>query len=670
MKKLAAIAALLISSAAAAQTQTVWNPGTGYFTFDGGNTGSSAPGVLYPYMTPSGPIGPGPAYPYTSNASPLTTAAGPMFSMTQVGDYDSLIPSTVANRLWWQTGGPNNCSAIPLFAQATDGGAYATNGTSPYGNGQFISAVEMNPNGSGSQFVFWTGATAPPGTTSWTLTAYIQKGYAGTNGVIPMGFVDQACVGSHSVVTDVTPTTTMTPYSATDTPVSGTVYNAIVAINGFSGATLTGDPVVGNIQLKPTGATGVFAGDFWRIGADPKLLWYNYLDSTAFFTSGNTIKQSPGTAMVIDTDATQMSLEIHDTDPGGGLPIGVWVNGQPYLTIISAPTNNPEYHNFTLPSGMKKVEIGNGRNNFNTLTFGGYGQVLIRAVYVPANSTTWVETEPFQKQRIIVYSDSMAWGDTSFNEPHVSLVGFLRRMFPGSVYSEVIGGRQLYLDVTNETTVPYLPNIQTMADYWAKIDPTVIWLAQMYNDWADNNLTAAQFGVLYGTFMDALHARMPSAKIFVQTLTITTHEAATNGNAETLPNFRTQETNVCNARPWCTLVVGTSAPFHTTAQLFSDGIHPNPTGMQTWANAIVTTVDAQGLSSSAPLSWTPRGAQCTPAAGVCTVTDPTILSTSQISVTPTSLPTSPCFVTVSAGTSFTITCAGVGANPIDWIRMN
>ncbi len=662
----------LVLAMLASQAQVVWNPGTGLYAWDGGAPLQSTQGVLYPYMTPAGPLAPGPAFANIANANPLTIYSAPMYSMAQVGDFDSLVPSTVANRKWWQTGGPSNCAFIPLFAQTTDGGAYVLNGTSPYGNGQFISAVEMNPGGFVGERVFWTGISAPQGTTFWTLTANIQKGYAGTNGVVPIGFIDNGCVGSYSVFTDVTPTPAMAAYSVTTAPSQGVVYVAAIAINGFSGGTPTGDPVIGNVQLKPAGATGVFAGDFWRIGADPKLLWYNYLDSPAYQASGNTIFQSPGTAMVVDTDATQMNLEIHDTNLSGGNEIGVWVNGQPYLTITSAASNFPEYHNFTLPSGMKKVEVGNGRNNFTAQTFGTYGQVEIRAIYVPASSTTWVEPEPVAKERIIVYSDSMAWSDSTFNEPQISLVGVLRRIFPGSVYSEVIGGRQLYLDVTNETSAPYWPNIQTMVDYWAKIGPTHIWLAQMYNDWADNNWLAANFGIAYGQFMDALHARMPEAKIFMQTLTITNHEAATNTNGETLPNFRTAETNACNARPWCTLVVGTSSPpFQTLSDLLSDGIHPTPEGMQTWANAIVTTVDSPGASGAAPLSWTPRGGQCTLSTGACTVADTSILSTSEIVVTPVGAgATVPCYVTVTAGTSFTITCTGAGSDVANWIRMN
>jgi len=617
------------------------------------------------------------AYQYISTVTPQSTYAPPLYSIAQVGDYNSLVPSSISNKLWHQINGPSNCAiSAPFHANTIDGGTFGAQ-IPPIPGSPFITAVDSNPQaetGAGVQVLAWLGVTPPPGTTTWTLSSYMMAGNANTS-TVDLGFIDVGCTGSYNSRNIFTPATFasgMTLETQTATPTFGTTYVAHIAAFGTGGGVL--DPIVGNIALTPNGITdgGVFSGNFWRVGAEPRLLWYNNRDSTANVYTGSAVKQSLGTEMVIDTDATSMAVELFDSC-ATSYDIGVWVDGQFLYDYAAVSPGTAEFTpTIKLPGGMKKVEIGNSLAVFSAVAFDGYCQDMLKAVYVPANTTTWVEPEPIAKQRLIVYSDSAAYGDYSvtFNIVNASLIGTLRKTFSGNVYSEVAGGRALYIDVTNETSAPYYPNIQTMVDRWAMYSPTAIWLEPMYNDWANTYWTAAQFGVAYGVFLDAIHARLPQTKIFLQSMTITGHEASTNGNAETIVNFRTQGSNVCAARPWCTFIDGTT--ILTTTDLVIDGIHPSPVGQEKWANFIVGTLAAAAPSTASPLDWGPRGGQCTLAAGVCTVTDPGVLSTSSIVAMPVGAgATLPCYISaLTAGTSFTITCTGAGTDVVNWVKTN
>jgi lysophospholipase L1-like esterase len=138
-----------------------------------------------------------------------------------------------------------------------------------------------------------------------------------------------------------------------------------------------------------------------------------------------------------------------------------------------------------------------------------------------------------------------------------------------------------YNALNDDTNTPALETaaIARLATY----NPSIIWLAVGTNDYGLNKWNAVAFGTAYASFLDQLHAAIPSAKIVAQTPIVRVKETA-NTFGNTTGDYRAQITAACSTRPWVTLVNGLS--ILSTSDLDSTGVHPSTAGHAKYAEYV------------------------------------------------------------------------------------
>jgi lysophospholipase L1-like esterase len=259
--------------------------------------------------------------------------------------------------------------------------------------------------------------------------------------------------------------------------------------------------------------------------------------------------------------------------------IGVWVNGMAYQEI-NGTSSNLQQTSVTLPTGSKLVEILSGPQTSGT----GYppAGAYVRAVYVPKNSRTSLASMQQGPRRLLIYSDSIATGQSGAAPTMQAWPLVVRQQFPGSVMLDAWGSRSLYQDYNASGA------LATLVARFARANPTDIWITIGTNDYGLNLWTAANFGTQYAALVDLIHATMPNVKIWCQTPISRGTETA-NGLGSTLPDYRSQiSTAVSSRTAYCTLVDGTSTI--AASDLSGDGIHPNSVGQIRYGRSVLTTL--------------------------------------------------------------------------------
>jgi lysophospholipase L1-like esterase len=179
------------------------------------------------------------------------------------------------------------------------------------------------------------------------------------------------------------------------------------------------------------------------------------------------------------------------------------------------------------------------------------------AIVTPSNPAT----------RVYIYGDSITQGGSTVNGGLGAWPYQLRPFIP--VLLDGWSGRHLNDDAVDAAArTAFVARITPAA-------PSIIWLAIGYNDYADSTWTAANFGAAYADVLDKLHAALPSAVIYAQTM-IDASSDGINGVGSTLADYRTAiATEQSTRSAWCNLVDGTA--IMSTAELV-DGVHPNAAG--------------------------------------------------------------------------------------------
>lgn len=569
-----------------------WFPGSGCITLAGGAQlcGDNKAGAILTNGSDGGvsPI---------SAAQYIYGPANAPLSVAQVGDFDSLVAKSVADR------------EFQIVCSSAGGAGLGTLGSgAPSTGSQFNDAIDANPRNISSSGIYAARAGLPPGVTSIVWNVNLQAG-AGQTGNTLIGFMNASFGGdgcnAPTTYSLITPTSTMTNYtqSIAVTP-PGLVFPGIVFNQSVWNTSATGGhPIIGTVQAKPVGGSGIFAADFFRIGAAANTLWYNARDENFYYDYE--FRESPGAEMVLDTDATSMAVETEDDDtgtPSAQMSVVVLVNGRAYRTITAGGSGGAYYSQFfnvTLPPGMKRVEIVSGAagdtqagflNNNNRR--GHY----LQAAYLPAAATSYVVPPPASTGRtLVIYGDSIGMGFYATYPLEQGWFQHLRHWFAGAVDLEDWSGRSVYFDL--EANSPsdagvdyYIPSLQSIVNHIAAVHPTDIWCQLGVNDYLNANWTAVNFGTAYAATLDALHARLPSAQIYVQTLTNTQEESTANAQGDLPSAFRTQQTNACNARSWCILVDGTTM-FPSSCLI--DGVHPAGDCEIGYARAVLSILEAQ-----------------------------------------------------------------------------
>ena len=141
----------------------------------------------------------------------------------------------------------------------------------------------------------------------------------------------------------------------------------------------------------------MFDAGFFRLDMNPATLWYN--------TRLDFDDQSPGSELVVDTDATQMQVELRNTlvSVVQGSTIPIYIDGR-LLTpdagglLTPAQTNGaPEFQTVTLPSGMKRVRVEGGayyQTNYLAGPDVGRTGTIVQALEFPIASTTYLPPPP------------------------------------------------------------------------------------------------------------------------------------------------------------------------------------------------------------------------------------------------------------------------------------
>lgn len=541
------------------------------------------------------------SYGYFSNADSRTNLAGPVYSIAQVGDFDSLVPSYLGDRAF-----QNICSSNTVNYQIGTG--------SPQSGSLFDWGIDENPTGISAQILIQAARfSLPLGSTGATVTAYMEKGAVDT-GTTALGFTNGAC-NTNLNTQGFTLTSSMAPYSFSKTGLSQfTDYYAGWFGNGSGfGASATSDPIMGPIQVKPTGSfvgpdAGVFSGDFWRIGAGAKTLWGNVRD---IYKQDGTYWPSPASYFVVETDATQMEIEVENTTTTSPAISGaIYVNGLPFEYFQPTQNGQPEFIQVSLPSGDKELQVFGSSQTQTGTTFDSRDGTLLDALYFPAMANTKIRMPP-PLRSLVFYGDSVCQG-TSFPVPvQGGYVAILRTWFNGTVTQDCEGSRSLGEDLNDGSGGVSQANLAALVNNLTAARPTDIWLEMGINDYQGSGgtnqwTTTAQFAAAYSALMDSLHQRAPEANIYMQTMTLTSVEA-TSVNGFTPPNYRTQETNICNARPWCILVDGTTLLSSSEV----NGVHPLAGSHSKLARGIIAKLNATGAAIS-PIAWSsqfPAGIQ-------------------------------------------------------------
>ena len=511
-------------------------------------------------------------------------------SVENVGDFDSLVPTNLNDQFWQQI-----CNSTNPATGQTAAGPLSPG--SPWNN-----AWATNPRDQTTTGDWAARFTAPPGTTSVTFTAWMTDG--GATGSAVMGFVQGGgpstppTCGAPSTSLVVYPTNTQTQDSVSISPSLTTLNLAEIAINNAAwGTTGTAAPIIGTVQVKPVGATGLFASDFWRVAATPSNLWFN--DRNEKFYYDYAFMSSPGAELVLDTDSPTIVVETENNQAGYTAncnPI-VYVDGRYYTYVAmanGAPADYGQFITIALPPGMKRVEVETGQSvgGVQFTSVQNRNGSYVQAVYLPAASTSYLIPPAAPSGRVVEYGDSILSGQGTTVQPAAlaqAPLEYLRRWFPGTIYEESWGGRSLFADIGDGGFGLSQPNMYAVIGQLEAAHPTDIWVQIGANDYF-SGLGSAGYGGLLANFLDAAHTAIPAAQIWVQSLTITTVEANANDAGSLPAAYRTTQLATCAARPWCTPVDGTTM---FPASYVSDTVHPYPDGYSLYGRGILAKMESQ-----------------------------------------------------------------------------
>lgn len=121
-----------------------------------------------------------------------------------------------------------------------------------------------------------------------------------------------------------------------------------------------------------------------------------------------------------------------------------------------------------------------------------------------------------------------------------------------------------------------------------------IWIQLGTNDYGFTIISAATFQTLYASFVDKIHALVPSAIIICQSpiQRIAPSSEGANSFGNTLGNYRTAISNVVTARPsFCTYVEGAAGAIVPNGQIYVDGLHITAAGAASYKAFIKSTLN-------------------------------------------------------------------------------
>ena len=305
-------------------------------------------------------------------------------------------------------------------------------------------------------------------------------------------------------------------------------------------------------------------------------------------------KQSPFSRFLFTTNAGSITINanttLYSTYPLYA-HMGVKVNGVELMPLVFTADGNKSFPISLGTAGTTRtIEIIDGTQS----TGGGstsLGNYLTSITY--PDTATFSILAPVNSNSVLFYGDSISAGGNSINPEYEAYVPLLRSTYGFNTILEGWGYRALYDDASNGT------KINNFVNHVASTSPSVVWLAIGTNDYGLTKWNASNFGTALASVIDGLHTALPSARIICQTPLTRTNESA-NGLGSTLGDYRTQITNVCNARSsYATTIDGSN--FLSLGDL-DDGLHPTSAGFIKYANRIAPILNQPTFTVSGPAS--------------------------------------------------------------------
>ncbi len=446
-------------------------------------------------------------------------------------------------------------------------------------------ALVVTNNTSGA--IYCDGVLQSTGMIStWTPPAAgpFYLGYWTSAAVYWNGSIDEAAFSTVAQYTGNTYTAPTAPLAANR---AGQV--ALYRMDESTGATTIADSNTATATPPPPAAITITPapGQFWDDG---------YGNQTS-----NYVQTSEFARLVVKTDATSVLATVY-TDAGGFPPlsaVGVRVNG-----LASGETtlecNQAGVSTFTVPlPGVAgtTVEFVNGQCQIVTGTSNWTGTYFTSLAFSGGTTATVVTPAPTNKW--VIYGDSIEGAGPAGSSPFQAWTEQERLQYAGDVQIEAYGGRALHNDCSTPT--PTTAFAARLAGY----NPSRVVGCIGVNDYLNAPWTAAQFAAAYGSLWDQFHAAKPAVPVKLVTPLVKASEVA-NSAGDTLGAYRTAITALGTTRPWLTIVDGSTVL--TTADLGSDGTHPNLNAQLTKLPPFYLGVVNAASSSGGVLSTRPASA--------------------------------------------------------------
>ncbi len=259
-------------------------------------------------------------------------------------------------------------------------------------------------------------------------------------------------------------------------------------------------------------------------------------------------------------------------NPAAAVPVGVYVDGV-YKQSLYVPVGE------TILRGLDVILDGNRHIVELWLPYQQF--TIADLVYSVTGRGIQVISSAVVTRRIAIYGDSIPCG--ALSDPSIQL-GWpyqLRQQSNVSFALETDGGRSLWDDSGSGAGQQGFANHTLLADRLANdlIDATIgdVYIEIGVNDVPGAHFTSVQFGSEYSDLLDKIHARIPSAIIYCQTMGITT---TLEGSA---PAYRAAIGTAVSGRSYCILIIGPN--LYSVGNL-ADALHPNGIGHTQAATAL------------------------------------------------------------------------------------
>lgn len=289
----------------------------------------------------------------------------------------------------------------------------------------------------------------------------------------------------------------------------------------------------------------------------------------------------------VTTDARHIGVECLSTMQSTFAPqsaVGLY-NGGTYVSQTTITQDSiPQMFDIQAPAGSAKaLRVWEGEQNETngTTRVGTFVQAIRVPLYlsdgVTAANGSLLPVTPPQK-RLILIGDSIFTGFYATTPHQGSLPALVRQDYPTSGTGGVTAfcaGTESAHNLASDTAAANA----TAALIAASCDGTVsntIWIQLGTNDYGFLARASASFAVEYARLVDAIHAAVPAAILYLQSpfQRISPSTEAANSAGSTLPNFRTAISTVASARAgWTTYIEGGGGAIVSDANMYSDGIH-------------------------------------------------------------------------------------------------